>query len=135
MKTLRSYICGNWHEATSGLVPLVNPSTEETIAQAGSAGIDFGAVVDYARDTGGPALRAMTFAQRAMLLKEMSKVLRDNRDELLALSARNTGTTTPDGSFDVDGGSGTLAYYFALGKGLRDRAFLPAGGGGGRAQT
>ena len=34
MKTLRSYIRGNWHEATSGLVPLVDPSTEETIAQA-----------------------------------------------------------------------------------------------------
>ena len=34
MKTLRSYIRGDWHEAQSGLVPLVNPSTEETIAQA-----------------------------------------------------------------------------------------------------
>ena len=97
MKTLRSYIRGNWHEAKSGLVPLVNPSTEETIAQAGSAGIDFAAVLDYAREKGGPALRAMTFAQRAMLLKDMSKVLRDHRDELLEISALNTGTTKPDG--------------------------------------
>ncbi|HEY4561782.1 MAG TPA: aldehyde dehydrogenase family protein, partial [Thermoanaerobaculia bacterium] len=121
MKTLRSYIRGDWHEAKSGLVPLVNPATEETIAQAGSAGIDFAAVLDYAREKGGPALRAMTFAQRAVLLKEMSKVLRDHRDELLALSTLNTGTTAADGSFDVDGGSGTLAYYFALGKGLSDR--------------
>ena len=135
MKTLRSYIRGNWHEAKSGLVPLVNPSTEETIAQAGSAGIDFEAVLDYAREKGGPALRAMTFAQRAMLLKEMSKVLRDNRDELLALSTLNTGTTTADGSFDVDGGSGTLAYYFALGKGLGDRTFLTEGEGVQLAKT
>ena len=135
MKTLRSYIRGNWHEAKSGLVPLVNPSTEETIAQAGSAGIDFAAVLDYARETGGPALRAMTFAQRAMLLKEMSKVLRDHRDELLALSTLNTGTTTADGSFDVDGGSGTLAYYFALGKGLGDRTFLAEGEGVQLAKT
>jgi oxepin-CoA hydrolase/3-oxo-5,6-dehydrosuberyl-CoA semialdehyde dehydrogenase len=135
MKTLRSYICGTWHEATSGFATLVDPSTEEPIARASSAGIDFGAVVDYARDKGGPALRAMTFAQRAVLLKEMSKVLRDNRDELLALSARNTGTTTPDGSFDVDGGSGTLAYYFALGKGLGDRAFLAEGDGVQLAKT
>src|SRR3954465_14378707 len=95
MKALRSYIRGNWHEAQSGLVPLVNPSTEETIAQAGSAGIDFEAVLDYAREKGGPALRAMTFAQRGALLKEMSKVLRDHRDELLALSTLNTRTTTP----------------------------------------
>jgi 3,4-dehydroadipyl-CoA semialdehyde dehydrogenase len=135
MKTLRSYICGNWHEAKSGLVPLVDPSTEETIAQAGSAGIDFGAVLDYARETGGPALRAMTFGQRALLLKEMSKVLRDNRDELLDLSSRNTGTTKADGSFDVDGGSGTLAYYFALGKGLGDRTFLTEGEGVQLAKT
>jgi oxepin-CoA hydrolase/3-oxo-5,6-dehydrosuberyl-CoA semialdehyde dehydrogenase len=135
MKTLRSYVRGNWHEATSGFVPLVDPSTEETIAQASSAGIDFGAVLDYARERGGKALRAMTFAQRAMLLKEMSKVLRDHRDELLDLSARNTGTTKPDGSFDVDGGSGTLAYYFALGKGLGDRAFLTEGDGVQLAKT
>jgi 3,4-dehydroadipyl-CoA semialdehyde dehydrogenase len=135
MKTLRSYIRGDWHEATTGLVPLVNPSTEETIAQAGSAGIDFAAVLDYARETGGPALRAMTFAQRAALLKEMSKVLRDHRDELLEISALNTGTTKPDGSFDVDGGSGTLAYYFALGKGLGDRTFLAEGDGVQLAKT
>src|SRR4029077_5133749 len=77
----------------------------------------------------------MTFAQRAMLLKEMSKVLRDHRDELLDLSARNTGTTKADGSFDVDGGSGPLAYYFALGKGLGDRTFLAEGDGVQLAKT
>ena len=135
MKTLRSYIRGDWHEAKSGLAPLVNPSTEETIAQAGSAGVDFAAVLDYARQKGGPALRAMTFAQRAAILKEMSKVLRDHRDELLALSTLNTGTTTADGSFDVDGGSGTLAYYFAVGKGLGDRTFLAEGEGVQLAKT
>ena len=70
-----------------------------------------------------------------MLLKEMSKVLRDNRDELLDLSTRNTGTTKADGSFDVDGGSGTLAYYFALGKGLGDRTFLTEGDGVQLAKT
>ncbi|HEY4595230.1 MAG TPA: 3,4-dehydroadipyl-CoA semialdehyde dehydrogenase [Thermoanaerobaculia bacterium] len=135
MKTLRSYIRGDWHEAKTGLAPLVNPSTEETIAQAGSAGIDFAAVLDYAREKGGPALRAMTFAQRGALLKEMSKVLRDHRDELLALSTLNTGTTTADGSFDVDGGSGTLAYYFSLGRGLGDRTFLAEGEGVQLAKT
>ena len=29
---------------------------------------------------------------------------------------RNTGTTKPDGSFDVDGASGTLAYYCRVGR-------------------
>ncbi|HEX9945308.1 MAG TPA: 3,4-dehydroadipyl-CoA semialdehyde dehydrogenase [Thermoanaerobaculia bacterium] len=135
MKTLRSYFCGNWHAAKSGFAALVDPSTEEEIARASSEGIDFGAVLDHARERGGPALRAMTFGQRAQLLKDMSKVLRDHRDELLDLSARNTGTTRPDGSFDVDGASGTLAYYAALGKGLGERTFLTEGEGVQLAKT
>ncbi|HYO11744.1 MAG TPA: 3,4-dehydroadipyl-CoA semialdehyde dehydrogenase [Thermoanaerobaculia bacterium] len=124
MKTLRSYVRGRWHEAQGGFAALVDPSTEEEIARASSQGIDFGAVLAYARERGGPALRGMTFAQRSALLKDMSKVLRDHRDELLDTSARNTGTTRPDGSFDVDGGSGTLAYYASIGRGLGDRTFL-----------
>src|SRR5215203_6158288 len=129
MKTLKSYICGRWHEATSGFATLVNPSTEEEIARASSQGIDFGEVLAYAREKGGPALRAMTFAQRSGLLKEMSRVLRDNRDELLDLSRQNNGTTTPDGSFDIDGATGTLAWYSSVGKRLGDRTFLTEGDG------
>ncbi|HEY4594291.1 MAG TPA: hypothetical protein VIJ61_17865, partial [Thermoanaerobaculia bacterium] len=75
MKTLKSYVLGSWQEGQEGnlsFVSLVNPSTEEVIARASSAGIDFGAVLDYARQRGGPALRAMSFGQRAALLKEMS---------------------------------------------------------------
>lgn len=135
MKTLKSYVRGNWHEAQGGFAMLVDPSTEEEIARASSEGIDFGAVLAYAREQGGPALRAMTFSQRSQLLKEMSKVLRDNRDELLDLSAKNTGTTKPDGSFDIDGGSGTLAYYFSIGRGLGERTFLSEGDGVQLAKT
>src|SRR5262245_23987711 len=105
MKTLRSYVCGRWHEAGSGFAPLVDPSTEETVAQASSAGIDFGAVLDHARGKGGPALRALAFRDRSQLVKDLSKVLREHRDELLELSRINSGTTVPDGAFDVDGAS------------------------------
>ena len=129
MKTLRSYVAGRWHEADSGFATLYDPSTEEAVARASSAGVDFAAALGYARDRGGPALRGLTFAQRADLLRGMSRALRDSRDELLALSSQATGTTAPDGSFDVDGGSGTLAYYGALGKSLGDRRFLLAGEG------
>lgn len=127
MKTLQSYICGRWHEAAEGFVTLLDPSTEEEIAQISSAGVDFGEVVRYARDQGGTALRAMTFAERGALLKGMSKVLRQNRDELLDLSRLNNGTTKPDGSFDVDGASGTLAYYAAVSKGLGERQTMVEG--------
>jgi 3,4-dehydroadipyl-CoA semialdehyde dehydrogenase len=135
MKTLKSYVQGSWQEGQGNFVTLVDPSTEEEIARASSEGIDFGGVLAFARERGGPALRGMTFGQRAGLLKEMSKVLRDQRDELLDLSARNTGTTKPDGSFDVDGASGTLAYYASLGWRLGDRTFLTEGEGVQLAKT
>lgn len=129
MKKLRSYLAGRWHDAGSGFVPLFDPSTEAEIAQASSHGADLGAAFVFARKEGGPALRALTFAQRGELLKAMSKVLRENRDELLELSRRSNGTTAGDGSFDVDGASGTLAYYASLGKGLGERTFLCEGDG------
>jgi 3,4-dehydroadipyl-CoA semialdehyde dehydrogenase len=135
MKTLRSYIAGRWHESTSGFATLVNPSTEEEIARASSEGIDFGEVLAFARDKGGPALRGMTFAQRSGILKEMSRVLRDSRDELLDLSRQNNGTTVSDGSFDIDGGSGTLAWYSSVGRRLGDRTFLTEGDGVQLAKT
>ncbi|MFN7961072.1 MAG: 3,4-dehydroadipyl-CoA semialdehyde dehydrogenase [Thermoanaerobaculia bacterium] len=127
MKTLRSYVCGSWHEARTGLAPLVNPATEENIAQAGSDGIDFQAVLDHARQVGSPALRSLSWQQRGEILKSMSKVLRENRDELLALSRENSGTTLADGSFDVDGASGTLAYYYSLARTLGEKPFLMEG--------
>ena len=135
METLKSYIAGGWHEARSGFVALVDPSTEEEIARASSAGVDFGAALAWGRDRGGPALRELTFAQRGDLLRAMSKALRDHRDELLELSRLNTGTTRPDGSFDVDGATGTLAYYGGLVRALGDRKVLADGDGSQLART
>ncbi len=129
MKTLRSYIAGSWHEATDGFATLVDPSTEEPVARASSAGVDFGAAVAWARDRGGPALREMTFAGRGELLKAMSGVLREGRNELLELSRINNGTTTRDGNFDIGGGSGTLGYYAGVARGLGDRQVLVDGDG------
>jgi oxepin-CoA hydrolase/3-oxo-5,6-dehydrosuberyl-CoA semialdehyde dehydrogenase len=129
MKTLRSYIAGNWHQADGGFATLVDPSTEEPVARASSEGVDFGAALDWARDHGGPELRAMTFAERGGLLKAMSGVLREGRDELLELSRINNGTTKRDGNFDVGGGSGTLAYYAGVARGLGERSVLIDGDG------
>jgi oxepin-CoA hydrolase/3-oxo-5,6-dehydrosuberyl-CoA semialdehyde dehydrogenase len=129
MKTLRSYIAGSWHQAGDGFATLHNPSTEEPIARASSAGVDFADALTWARDRGGPVLREMTFTQRGELLKAMSGVLREGRDELLELSRINNGTTTHDGNFDIGGGSGTLGYYAGVARGLGDRKVLVDGEG------
>ncbi len=127
VKTIGSLVCGAWHEAEADFKTVVNPSSEEVIAQVSSAGIDFLSVLDYARDRGKSSLQSLTFADRAVLLKEMSNVLRSHRDELLDLSRLNNGTTKSDGAFDIDGGSGTLAYYASIGKGLGESSFIPEG--------
>ena len=129
MKTLRSHVCGAWHTADGGFVPLVDPSTETEIARVSSHGVDFAAVLDHARRRGGPALRAMSFAERAGLLKAMSRLLREHRDELLDLSRLNTGTTAADGAFDLDGASGTLAWYAGWGRRLGEHAVVADGDG------
>ena len=107
MKTLKSHVCGAWHEAGGGFALLHDPCTEEPIAQAGSDGIDFGAALDFARRKGGSALRELNFLERGELLKGMSKVLHEHRDELIGLSLHNTGTTRRDAKFDLDGATGT----------------------------
>jgi len=77
----------------------------------------------------------MTFEERGALLKELSKALRGARDELLALSAENNGTTTGDGAFDIDGASGTLAWYASFARRLGPRTFLVDGDGVQLART
>ncbi|MCU0659953.1 MAG: aldehyde dehydrogenase family protein, partial [Polyangiaceae bacterium] len=127
METLRSYLAGSWYEATSNLEELVNPTTEEVIARAGAEGAALGAALSFARTRGGPALRAMTFAQRAEMLKGLAKAIHAAREELLDLGVKNGGNTRGDAKFDVDGASGTLAAYAELGAPLGDARFLVDG--------
>jgi oxepin-CoA hydrolase/3-oxo-5,6-dehydrosuberyl-CoA semialdehyde dehydrogenase len=129
MKTLASYLAGRWTEADRDFQTLVNPATEEPLARASSTGADFAGALDWARRTGGPALRELTFAQRGEILKAVAKKLREHRAELLELSRQNNGATAGDGSFDVDGGGGALAVYGNLGLALGERKSLLDGGG------
>jgi oxepin-CoA hydrolase/3-oxo-5,6-dehydrosuberyl-CoA semialdehyde dehydrogenase len=127
MIKLQSFLEGRWQEGSGEPSILVNPSTEEAMAETSTAGLDFGAAVRYGRDVGGPALRALTLGERAALLKAMSKALGAHRDELLDLAMRNGGNTKGDAKFDVDGATGTLGAYAYFGKGLGDARVLPDG--------
>src|SRR5438309_3863211 len=115
MKTLRSFVEGRWIEGKEPFATLVNPATEQPLARTSSAGIDFGADVEFGRSQGGPALRELTFAQRGALLGSWSKALHAARDELIALSMENGGNTRSDAKFDIDGAIATLAHYAELG--------------------
>ena len=110
MTVLRSYVTGTWVEPADEGRPVLDAVTGEVVARVSSAGLDYGAALDYGRVTGGPALRELTFHQRAALLKSLGQLLLEHRPELYELSAR-TGATLGDAKFDVDGGIGVLLSY------------------------
>jgi len=129
MKTLESYVLGAWHTPTAGATTLIDPATEEPLAECGTEGIDFAAVLEHARTKGGPALRALGFRARGELLKALSKAIHEHRDELLDLSIACSGTTRSDAKFDVDGATGTLAAYASFSRVTPERSFLSDGEG------
>ncbi|HEY8075294.1 MAG TPA: 3,4-dehydroadipyl-CoA semialdehyde dehydrogenase [Labilithrix sp.] len=129
MIELGSYVAGKWVKGTGKPATLVNPATEEALATTSTEGVDFGALLAHARTHGGPALRAMTFAQRGEMLRAMSRAIHAHRDELLTIAQQNGGNTRGDAKFDVDGASGTLAAYADLAPELGDGHVLADGDG------
>ena len=101
---VQSYVCGVWRSGTGSGVAMRDASTGEVIAEASSAGIDFGAVLEHARELGGPALRALTFHERAGLLRSVAKRLSELKEEFYVLSYC-TGATKSDSIIDIDGGA------------------------------
>src|SRR6266699_814574 len=127
MTVLRSYVGGAWTEPADDGRPVLDAVTGEEVARVSSAGIDLAAALDYGRSSGGPALRELTFHQRAALLKSLGQVLREHRQELYTLSAR-TGATLGDSKFDIDGGIGVLLSYASRAKRELPNDTIPAEG-------
>lgn len=111
MTPLPSYAIGSWFTPEDEGRIVLNAATGEEVARISATGLDTGAMVRHARDIGGPALREMTFTQRALVLKDLVKALGEHREEFLELSSW-TGATRSDSTVDVDGGTGT-AYVLA----------------------
>ncbi|MEE2693154.1 MAG: phenylacetic acid degradation bifunctional protein PaaZ [Pseudomonadota bacterium] len=111
---LKSYAIDEWVEGAR-LVDLASAVTGETIARTGSAGLDFRAMLEHARTVGGPALRKLTFHERAAILKALGAAVMERKEELYALSLE-TGATRKDGWIDIEGGAGTLFSFASKGK-------------------
>lgn len=127
MQALKSYLAGQWVQGEGRGQTLYDPSTEEPLATTSTEGLDFAGARAYGADKGGPALRAMTFAQRGEMLLALSRAIHGKRDELIEIGMKNAGNTRSDAKFDVDGASGTLAFYGELGKSLGDATFFADG--------
>ncbi|MEI2775939.1 MAG: phenylacetic acid degradation bifunctional protein PaaZ [Tetrasphaera sp.] len=117
---LPSYLVGSWQSGTGDGAEVKDAVTGETVCRVSSAGLDIAAAVEHARTVGAPALAALTFHERAGIVKQLALALSERKAELYELSAR-AGATARDAGVDVDGGFGTALVFSSLArKGLPD---------------
>jgi oxepin-CoA hydrolase / 3-oxo-5,6-dehydrosuberyl-CoA semialdehyde dehydrogenase len=112
---LQNYAYGEWIDGTGAGTPLYHAVTGAEVAVASSDGLNFKDMLTYGRTVGGPTLRAMTFHQRARILKALGQYLMARKDAFYAVSAWS-GATKADSWIDIDGGFGTLFAYGSRGR-------------------
>ncbi|HEV2595960.1 MAG TPA: phenylacetic acid degradation bifunctional protein PaaZ [Sphingomicrobium sp.] len=116
MKTLKllNYERDRW-VAGNGAMEIPSAIDGAPVATTGSGGLDFGGMLRHARDVGGPALRRLTFHDRARMLKALGLAIMARKEELYELNYL-TGATRKDGWIDIEGGAGTLFSFSSKGR-------------------
>ncbi|WP_299684437.1 phenylacetic acid degradation bifunctional protein PaaZ [uncultured Tateyamaria sp.] len=115
MRQVHSFAAGEWVRPGPGARPIESAITGQIIAEAGNDQLDVAAMRDHARSRGGPALRAMSFHERARMLKALALHIKEHKQTLYDLSF-DTGATQSDHLIDVDGGIGTMLVYASKGR-------------------
>src|SRR3954468_20525345 len=113
---LRSYLCDQWVTGADPGRELLDSSTLQPVARWSQEPVDLAAAYSYARTVGGPALRRMTFTERAAILKQLAVYLTDRKESDYYPLSFATGATLFDSKFDVDGGIGVLFAYSSKGR-------------------
>jgi oxepin-CoA hydrolase / 3-oxo-5,6-dehydrosuberyl-CoA semialdehyde dehydrogenase len=122
MAKLENFILGRWITGDGEGQPLFNAVTGEQIATASTKGIDFKDILQYARTTGNPALRNMSFHERGLMLKNLALHLRNHLDKFYQISYQ-TGATKADSWVDIEGGIGNLFSYASLRRKFPDEPY------------
>lgn len=117
MKTaqLLNYAFDRWTPGEGNLAELTSAIDGAPVATTGSGGLDFAAMLKHAREVGGPALRKLTFHERARILKALGQAIMARKEELYELNYL-TGATRKDGWIDIEGGAGTLFSFSSKGR-------------------
>ncbi|MDG1167724.1 MAG: phenylacetic acid degradation bifunctional protein PaaZ [Sulfitobacter sp.] len=115
MLDVQSFAAGQWIASGSGARNIASAITGEVIATAGNDALNVQSILGHAREVGGPALRKMTFHDRAKMLKAVALYLMERKQTLYDLSY-DTGATLSDHKIDVDGGIGTMMVFAAKGR-------------------
>jgi oxepin-CoA hydrolase/3-oxo-5,6-dehydrosuberyl-CoA semialdehyde dehydrogenase len=126
MKKLENYITGRWVPGDGEGQALYNAVTGEPIFAASTKGLDFHSVLQYARETGNPALRRMSFHERGRMLKALAVHLMANKEKFYQVSY-HTGATRADGWIDIEGGIGNLFANASLRRKFPDLPYCTDG--------
>ncbi len=126
IRQLKNYAEGKWVTAKGEGDMLHNAITGEAVYTASSEGLDFGAMMHYARKVGGPALRKLTFHERGRMLKALAFYLMDKKEYFYEISAY-TGATRADSWVDIEGGIGNLFANASLRRQFPDERFYVDG--------
>ncbi|KTT17589.1 3,4-dehydroadipyl-CoA semialdehyde dehydrogenase [Pseudacidovorax intermedius] len=124
---LQNHVAGRWQAGTGAGTPLVDPVLGTELVRVDATGLDLPAAFAFARQTGGAALRALSYRERAGLLAAIVKVLQANRDAYYDIATANSGTVKNDSAVDIDGGIFTLGQYAKWGESLGDAHALKDG--------
>ena len=117
MKPLKllNYAQGHWVSGEGDLDEVRSAVTGDVVAETGARGLDYPAMLDHARKVGGPALRRLTFHERAHMLKALGNAIMARKEELYTLSY-DSGATRQDSWIDIEGGAGTLFSFSSKGR-------------------
>ena len=126
MNKLENYITGKWITGDGEGQQLYNAVNGDEIFSASTKGLDYAAITNYARSTGNPALRKMTFHERGNMLKALAMHLRQHLEKFYKISYL-TGATRADSWVDIEGGIGNLFANASLRRKLPDESFCVDG--------
>jgi oxepin-CoA hydrolase/3-oxo-5,6-dehydrosuberyl-CoA semialdehyde dehydrogenase len=107
MQRYQSYALGQWFDGEGVESSLYNAINGNKIGEISSVGLDYAAMLEYAKKNGGQALRKMTFQERGRMLKALALHLMANKEKYYQVSAW-TGATRVDSWIDIEGGIGNL---------------------------
>lgn len=126
MKKLGNLLNDQWVNGEGEGTPLFNAIDGQLIVHADSTGLDLESAYVFAREVGGPALRAMTFQERGRMLKRLALHLHAIKEDFYQVSWA-TGATRADSWIDIEGGIGNLFANASLRRKLPDTPFATDG--------
>jgi betaine-aldehyde dehydrogenase len=110
-----AYYGGKWHEAKSGRrVDQINPGTGESLGPAADCGSDDIDAAVKAAKFAFKEWRRIPPLERAKMLKEIARVLRDNAGELAMIDAADCGNPLAEMMGDANAAAAQMEFFAGL---------------------